>query len=45
MLLTDVGIKVDCHPTAMLCGTAAGGIFYLLVLAAVGFAAAARRRE
>jgi hypothetical protein len=43
--LPPVGIKVECHPTLMLMGTAAGGIFYLIVLAAVGFAAAARRRE
>jgi len=43
--LPAIGVKVDCHPTAMLMGTAAGGIFYMLVLAAVGFAAAARRRE
>jgi hypothetical protein len=40
-----VGVEVECHPTAMLFGTAAGGIFYMIVLAAVGFAAAARRRE
>jgi hypothetical protein len=45
MLLTPVDVAVDCHPTVMLMGTAAGGIFYMLVLAAVGFAAAARRRE
>ncbi len=43
--LPAVGVKVDCRPTVMLLGTAAGGIFYLIVLAAMGFAAAARRRE
>jgi hypothetical protein len=43
--LPVVGIKLNCRPTFMLTGTAAGGIFYLIVLAAVGFAAAARRRE
>jgi hypothetical protein len=45
MLLTPVDVAVDCHPTAMLMGTAAGGIFYLIVLAALGFAAVERRRE
>jgi len=41
----QVGVKVQCHPTVMLFGSAAGGILYMIVLAAVGFAAAARRRE
>jgi hypothetical protein len=43
--LPAIGVKVECHPTRMLFGTAAGGILYLIVLAALGFAAAARRRE
>jgi hypothetical protein len=43
--LPAVGIKVEHRPTVMLFGTAAGGVFYLIVLAALGFAAAARRQE
>jgi hypothetical protein len=44
-VLPAVGVKVECRPTLMLFGTSAGGILYVIVLAAVGFAAAARRRE
>jgi hypothetical protein len=43
--LPVVGIKLNCRPTIMLFGSAAGGILYLILLAALGFAAAARRRE
>ena len=43
--LPAIGVKLDCRPTVMLFGTSAGGILYVIVLAAVGFAAAARRRE